>query len=431
MDPAPIAGGDVTVGTIWLLIASALVIFMTPGLAFFYGGLVKAKSVVSMAMLSFGAMGIVSVLWVLYGFNAGFISGDKTDWIPGVLADPFSNFALKDFIGDGSNNFAFVAFGASFAIITVALISGAMADRARFFPWLLFAGLWASVDYFLVQGWVWAFVADDKGVNHATGLIGGKIGALDWAGGTAVHINAGAAALALALVLGKRQGFSKELSKPHNVPLVLIGAGILWFGWFGFNCGAAYGFTTFDFHLAGLIFINTLVCPAAALLGWIVVEKVKDGKATAVGAASGAVAGLVAITPACAFVSPLWAIVLGLIAGAICALAIELKFKLGFDDSLDVVGIHLVGGIIGAWFIGFVGILVAGTDVTNVGLLNGGGAAQLIKQIEGSMLVLVYSFVTAWIIGFAIEKTIGFRVHEEAEIAGLDSVLHEEGYSTD
>jgi Amt family ammonium transporter len=425
MDPAPIAGGDTTLGTVWLLVASAMVIFMTPGLAFFYGGLVKAKSVVSMAMLSFGAMGIVSVLWVLYGFNAGYVSGDDTDWIPGILADPFSNFALKDYVADGTNNFAFVAFGASFAIITVALVSGAIADRAKFFPWLLFAGLWASLDYFLVQGWVWAFAADESGANVATGLIGGKIGALDWAGGTAVHINAGAAALALALVLGKRKGFSKEMAKPHNVPLVLIGAGILWFGWFGFNTGAAYGFTAFDYNLAGLIFVNTLVCPAAALLAWIVVEKLKEGKATAVGAASGAVAGLVAITPACAFVTPLMAIVLGLIAGAICALAIELKYKLGFDDSLDVVGIHLVGGVIGAWFIGFAG-MIAGD---NIGLFNGGGAGQLIKQIEGSMLVLVYSFVIAWILAFVIEKTIGFRVHEDAEIAGLDAVLHEEGYA--
>ncbi|HUP99311.1 MAG TPA: ammonium transporter [Aeromicrobium sp.] len=430
MDPAPITGGDTTVGTIWLLIASALVIFMTPGLAFFYGGLVKAKSVVSMAMLSFGAMGIISVLWVLYGFNAGYVAGDKTDLIPGILANPLTaggGFGLSNYVADGTNNFAFVAFGASFAIITVALVSGAIADRARFFPWLLFAGLWGSVDYFLVQGWVWAFAADDKGDNVATGLIGGKIGALDWAGGTAVHINAGAAALALALVLGKRVGFSKELAKPHNVPLVLIGAGILWFGWFGFNVGASYGFTPFDFNLAGLIWINTLACPAAAMLGWIIVEKLKSGKATAVGAASGAVAGLVAITPACAFVTPLWGIVLGLIAGAICAVAVEFKYKLGFDDSLDVVGIHLVGGIIGAWFIGLVG-MVAGD---NVGLFNGGGSAQLIKQLEGSMLVLVYSFVTAFIIGLAIEKTIGFRVHEEAEIAGLDSVLHEEGYTTD
>lgn len=427
MDPAPISGGDVTVGTIWLLLASALVIFMTPGLAFFYGGLVKARSVVSMAMLSFGAMGIVSVLWVLYGFNAGYIAGDRTDLIPGVLANPFTaggGFGLSNYVADGTNNFAFVAFGASFAIITVALVSGAIADRARFWPWILFAGLWASVDYFLVQGWVWAFAAGKDGANAATGLVGGRIGALDWAGGTAVHINAGAAALALALVLGKRKGFSKELAKPHNVPLVLIGAGILWFGWFGFNCGAAYGFTSFDFNLAGLIFINTLVCPAAALLGWIVVEKFKEGKATAVGAASGAVAGLVAITPACAFVTPAMAILLGLIAGAICALAIELKYKLGFDDSLDVVGIHLVGGVIGAWFIGFLG-MVAGD---NVGLLNGGGASQLIKQVEGSMLVLVYSFVTALIIGLAIEKTIGFRVHEEAEIAGIDAHLHETGY---
>jgi len=424
MDPAPIVGGDITVGTIWLLIATALVIFMTPGLAFFYGGLVKAKSVVSMAMLSFGAMGIVSVLWVLYGFNIGFIAGDKTDIIPGVLAHPTNNgFGLSKVFEDPTYT-AFVAFGASFAIITVALISGAIADRAKFFPWLLFAGIWATLVYFPVQGWVWAWALNDEGWgDHLTGWIG-AMGTHDWAGGTAVHINAGAAALALALVLGKRHGFSKELAKPHNVPLVLIGTGILWFGWFGFNTGASYGFTAFDASAAGLIFVNTLVAPAAAMLSWIVVEKLKEGKATAVGAASGVVAGLVAITPACYFVTPLYAILLGLIAGAICALAIEFKYKLGFDDSLDVVGIHLVGGIIGCWYLGFFDRFT--------GMFTGAdqkGFGQLQDQLVSSMAVLAYSFTVAFIVGLLIEKTIGFRVKEEDEIAGLDSVLHEEGYS--
>jgi Amt family ammonium transporter len=426
MDPAPIVGGDITVGTIWLLIATALVIFMTPGLAFFYGGLVKAKSVVSMAMLSFGAMGIVSVLWVLYGFNIGFIAGDKTDIIPGVLAHPTNNGIGLSKVFDDPTYTPFVVFGASFAIITVALVSGAIADRAKFFPWLLFAGIWATICYFPVQGWVWAWALNKDGWgDHLTGWIG-AMGAHDWAGGTAVHINAGAAALALALVLGKRHGFSKELSKPHNVPLVLIGTGILWFGWFGFNTGASYGYTAFDASAAGLIFTNTLVAPAAAMLSWIVVEKLKEGKATAVGAASGVVAGLVAITPACYFVTPLWAIVLGLVAGAVCAFTIELKYKFGFDDSLDVVGIHLVGGLIGCWFLGFF-------DRFN-GMFTGKdqqGFGQLQDQVVSSLAVLAFSFTVAFVVGTIIEKTIGFRVHEDAEIAGLDSVLHEEGYSTE
>ena len=424
MDPAPIAGGDISVGTIWLLVATALVIFMTPGLAFFYGGLVKAKSVVSMAMLSFGAMGIVSVLWVLYGFNTGYIAGDDTDLIPGVLANPFNNGIGLSKVYEDPTYMPFVAFGASFAIITVALISGAIADRAKFFPWLLFAGLWATIVYFPVQGWVWAWAVNDKGWgDHLTGWIG-AMGAHDWAGGTAVHINAGAAALALALVLGKRQGFSKDLSKPHNVPLVLIGTGILWFGWFGFNTGASYGFTAFDASAAGLIFVNTLVAPAAAMLGWILVERLKEGKATAVGAASGIVAGLVAITPACYFVTPIWAIVLGLLAGAVCALAIEFKYKFGFDDSLDVVGIHMVGGLIGCWYLGFFDRftgMFTGADAKGFG--------QLQDQLVSSLAVLAYSFTVAFILATIIEKTIGFRVKEADEIAGLDSVLHEEGYA--
>jgi len=253
--------------------------------------------------------------------------------------------------------------------------------------------------------------------------IGSSDGTQDWAGGTAVHINAGAAALALAFVLGKRKvGFSKEEAVPHNVPLVLIGAGILWFGWFGFNAGYNLGNES-----AGMIAINTLVAPAAAMLGWIVVEQFKEGKATAVGAASGIVAGLVAITPACAFLKPGWAIVLGLVAGAICAIAIDLKFKLGFDDSLDVVGIHMVGGFIGCWYLGFF-------SMTGGLFTDAGGAHnidQLLTQVVSSLIVGVYSFVIAFVVGMLLEKTIGFRAKEEDEIAGLDLALHGEGYAID
>jgi ammonium transporter, Amt family len=421
--------------TLWLMITAALVLFMTPGLAFFYGGLVRAKSVVSMMMLSFGSIGLVGVLWVLFGFNQAFVDGSSADWIPEILGNPFSDFGLSDAAaaafagGDGGDaaavTLASAFFGGTFAIITVALISGAIADRARFFPWMVFAGLFSVLVYFPVASWVFAFVVNDDGSATFTGWVGQlgshlglDVSTIDFAGGTAVHINAGAAALALALVLGKRVGFSKELQKPHNVPLVLIGAAILWFGWFGFNGGAA---TTLG--QGSLIFVNTLVAPAAALLGWIIVEHVHNGKATAVGAASGVVTGLVAITPSCANLSPIWAIVLGLFAGGVCALAIDLKFKLGFDDSLDVVGIHLVAGVIGTLYLGFF--------ATDTGLFTGGGNLdQLIVQLIPAAAVGAYSFVVAFILGTIINKTIGFRIKEDEEAAGIDSVLHgESGYA--
>lgn len=393
--------------TIWLLVCAALVLFMTPGLAFFYGGLVKAKSVISMMMLSFGALGLISVLWILYGYNMGVLSGDGF-W-GSIVANPFSDFGMGDLAG--SDALASVAFGGTFAIITTALISGAVADRARFFPWLVFAGVWATLSYFPVQGWVWAF--DDEGLTGWIGKFGfGETATIDWAGGTAVHINAGAAALALALVLGKRiTGFSKEASKPHNIPLVLIGAAILWFGWFGFNTGAA----TED-GLASLIFLNTIGAPAAGVLGFILIERLRSGKATAVGAASGLVAGLVAITPACASLDPVWAILLGLLAGAICAFAIELKYKLGYDDSLDVVGLHLVAGLFGCVYLGFF--------AQDTGLFFSGSVDQLLTQIVPVVVVMVYSFVVAFGIGKIIDATIGFRVTAEDEIAGIDPALH-------
>ena len=396
----------------WAITATALVLLMTPGVAFFYGGLVKAKSVVSMMMMSFGALGLISVLWILYGYNMSSVEG-----VWQFAGNPFSDFALTSLAsGEGANeSLVGVAFGSTFAIITVALISGAIADRAKFGSWLVFAGIWATLVYFPVAAWVWG----GGWIMSLGETFGFSASVIDYAGGTAVHINAGAAALALALVLGKRIGFQKGIQKPHNVPLVLLGAAILWFGWFGFNAGAEWlnGLAN-----TGLIVLNTIGATAAGVLGWMVVEKVKDGKATSVGAASGAVTGLVAITPACANLTPGWALLLGLIAGIACAYAVELKFKFGFDDSLDVVGIHLVGGLIGTIYLGFF--------ATETGLFLGGGFEQLVLQAVAALGVLAYSFVLAFAIGFAIEKTMGFRVKNADEIAGVDTAMHgEEGYA--
>lgn len=412
--------------TTFILISAALVLLMTPGLAFFYGGMVKAKSVVSMMMLSFGSLGLIAVLWVLYGYSIAFADGGTPGFvgIDGWFGLDINALGLteqvKDSLNPGDDKFpalAFVSFQATFAIITVALISGAIADRAKFGAWMVFAGVWATVVYFPVANWVFNFDAVDGKVVDG-GWIVYNLGVIDFAGGTAVHINAGAAGLALAIILGKRFGFSKGMHQPHNVPLTLLGVALLWFGWFGFNAGselAADG-------IASLAFINTIAAPAAAMLGWIVVENIKHGKATSIGAGSGAVAGLVAITPACAALDPVWAVVLGLVAGALSALAIDLKFALGFDDSLDVVGIHLVGGIVGTLWIGLFG--------NGVGAAFGFGWHQYAMQALGAAAVLVYSFVLALVIGFAIEKTMGFRVKAEDEIAGIDTVVHgEEAYA--
>jgi Amt family ammonium transporter len=394
---------------------------MTPGVAFFYGGMVRAKSVVSMMMMSFGAIAIVGVLWVLYGYSMSFTSG--ADWlIPHVLGNPFTNAGLIPLLtssngGPDLNMLAFAGFQATFAIITVALISGAIADRAKFGAWMVFAGIWVTLVYFPVASWVFNFTLGAKGLTDGGWIVFG-LGVNDFAGGTAVHINAGAAGLALALVLGKRIGFQKGMAKPHNVPLTLLGAALLWFGWFGFNAGSEAAVD----GIAALAWINTLAAPAAATIGWLVIERIRDGKPTSIGAASGAVAGLVAITPACNILTPFWAIVLGLIAGAVCALAVDLKFKLGFDDSLDVVGIHLVGGMIGTLYIGIFG--------TGIGLIDTGSFKQLGAQAIGAFAVLIYSFVLSYAIGWVIQKTMGFRIKNEDELAGVDTVVHgEEGYA--
>jgi Amt family ammonium transporter len=412
--------------SLWLMVAAALVLIMTPGVAFFYGGMVKAKSVISMMMMSFGAMGLVGVLWIIFGYGMSF--GGGKDWlIKGWLLNPFHDLFLTNEInakGGTANQWmnldihglAFAGFQATFAIITVALISGAIADRAKFGAWMVFAGVWVTLVYFPVASWVFNFTVGPKGLTDGGWSVFG-LGVNDFAGGTAVHINAGAAGLALALVLGKRVGFKKGLAAPHNVPLTLIGASLLWFGWFGFNAGSEGA----SDGISALAWINTLVAPAAGILGWLIVEKIKDGKPTSIGAASGAVAGLVAITPACNILTPGWAIVLGILVGAVCALAIELKYKLGFDDALDVVGIHLIGGLIGTLYIGFFG--------AGIGLIDSGSFKQLGAQALGAFGVLIYSFVLAFVIGWIIQKTMGFRITTEDEVAGVDTVVHGEvGY---
>jgi Amt family ammonium transporter len=431
--------------TAWIVTASAFVLLMTPGLALFYGGMTRSKSVLNMMMMCFGAIGVVSVLWVFYGHSLAF--GDDV----GKFVGDFGQAGLRNLIAsdqsaagvdaygsvaeyeaavdegavagagaelaDGSvvalqagtiPDLVFSAFQLMFAIITVALIAGAIADRVKFGSWLIFAGLWVTLVYFPVAHWVWG-----------GGWLGENVELIDFAGGTVVHINAGAAALALALVVGKRVGWPKEQMKPHNLPMVLTGAALLWFGWFGFNAGSELA----SDGITAVTFINTQVATAAALLGWIFVEWIRFGKPTTLGAASGAIAGLVAITPACAVLEPMGAIVLGLIAGAVCSLFVSLKYKAGYDDSLDVVAVHLVGGAIGALLIGFGATTLVTGEGGAEGLLYGGGITQLGRQAIGVIVVAVYSFVVAWLIGMALQKTIGFRVKREPEVEGVD--LHE------
>jgi Amt family ammonium transporter len=413
--------------TAWVLTSAALVLLMTPGLALFYGGMVRAKSVLNMMMMSFGALALISILWVLYGYSVAF----GNDVGLGLFGNPTEFLGLKGLMEDvtatagGLPPLAFVAFQAVFAIITVALISGAIADRARFGTWMVFAGVWATLVYFPVAHWVFDFtVTDDAGVTtHVGGWVANNLKVIDFAGGTAVHINAGAAGLALALVLGKRRGFGTDLIRPHNLPLVMIGAGLLWFGWFGFNAGSALGAN----NTAAVAWVNTMVATGAACLGWLATEKVRDGHATSLGAASGVVAGLVAITPACSALSPVGSIVLGAVAGALCALAVGLKYRFGYDDSLDVVGVHLVGGLVGTIGVGFLATAAAPAGVD--GLLYGGGADQLWRQAVGAVAVLAFSFVLTMVIGSVLERTVGFRIDEESEVSGIDQAVHaESGY---
>ena len=403
--------------TAWVLTSAALVLLMTPGLAFFYGGMVRAKGVLNMMMMSIGSIAVVGTLWVLYGYSMAF----SRDLGAGLLGDPFEAFGLAGLLAEDSlfgtiPATVFVAFQAMFAIITVALISGAVADRVRFGPWLLFAGLWATVVYFPVAHWVFDFDAE----NDPGGWIANRLGVLDFAGGTAVHINAGAAALALVLVIGKRWGWPREPMKPHNLPFVMLGAALLWFGWFGFNAGSAVGAN----GTAGVAFVNTLAATCTAMLGWLLVERIRDGRATTLGAASGIVAGLVGITPAANAVTPIGALILGVVAGALCSLAVSLKFRLRYDDSLDVVGIHLVGGLVGTLLIGVIGSAASPAGVD--GLFYGGGVDQLGRQAVGVGAVFAYSFVASLLVALLVKVTVGFRLDSESEVQGIDEAEHAE-----
>ncbi|MGP3968566.1 ammonium transporter [Streptomyces sp. 6N223] len=389
----------------FVLIMSALVMLMTPGLAFFYGGMVRVKSALNMLMMSFISLGIVSVLWVLYGFSLAFegtspIIGDLD--AAGLPLDTISPGGELD-----GTLIAFALFQLMFAIITPALMSGALADRVKFSSWAIFIALWVTIVYFPVAHWVWAV---DEGWLFNQGVI-------DFAGGTAVHINAGAGALGAVLVIGKRIGFKKEPMRPHNLPMVLLGAALLWFGWFGFNAGselAADG-------VAAIMGFNTQIATGSAMIGWLVYERIRHGAFTTLGAASGAVAGLVAITPSGADVTPLGAVLIGLVAGAVCAWAVSLKYKLGYDDSLDVVGVHLFGGVVGTLMVGF----LASEGIRG----NEGSFEQFGKQALGAFTVMAYSFVVSYILATVIQRTIGFRANEEDEAGGLDQVFHAEtGY---
>ena len=418
----------------WVLTSASLVLLMTPGLAFFYGGMTRSKSVLNMMMMSFGAMGIVTVVYILWGWSMSYGTDAFGDGKAGFFGNPFELFGLT---GIDAGAYISVAFQLTFAIITAALISGAIADRVKFSTWMVFVPIWVTLSYFPLAHMVWG-----------GGFLSGADGALatwffddvvpvDYAGGTVVHINAGMAALVLVLVIGARRGFGKDVMRPHNLPFTMLGAGLLWFGWYGFNVGSfvpaatpgvagesgafyenSVQFATNFVGETGLVWVNTTAATAAAMLGWLVVEKVRDGKGTSLGAASGVVAGLVAITPACGSLSPVGSLALGAVAGAIAALAVGLKYRLGYDDSLDVVGVHLVAGLVGTVGIGFL--------ATSDGLFYGGGVGQLVVQVVIALFAMLWSGVLTLVLALALKYTMGWRIADEDEVEGIDFVEHGE-----
>ncbi|WP_066467242.1 ammonium transporter [Skermania piniformis] len=383
-----------------------MVLLMTPGLAVFYGGMVRSTGVLNMIMMSFISIPLVTVTWLLVGYSLAFTEGNG-------LIGGLDHLGLRGIHPDTAHGsvpeLLFITFQLTFAIITAALISGAIADRARFATWMIFVPIWALAVYAPIAHWVWG-----------PGGWLARWGTLDYAGGLVVEIASGASALALAIVLGPRIGFRVDAMRPHNLPLVLLGAGLLWFGWFGFNAGSALKAD----GIAAAVFLNTLVAACLAMLGWLAVEQVRDGRPTTFGAASGVVAGLVAITPACGTVNPLGAAVVGLAAGVVCAFAVGWKFRFGYDDSLDVVGVHYVGGVIGVLLIG----LLADSVMTGgpTGLIHGGGLGQLGKQALAAIVVSGYAFTVSFLLGKLLDVTVGFRISPEDETEGIDGVLHAE-----
>lgn len=417
----------------WMLVSASFVLLMMPGLALFYGGMSRSKSVLNMMMMSFGSAAVIGVVYALWGWSMSYSDSiANADGTPGasiamLFASPFNQFGLSD---TDPANFVFVAFQMTFAIITAALISGSLADRIKFSAWLVFLPIWATLAYFPLAHMVWGggFLSGAEG--GLADLIfpgdgGAAVAPVDYAGGTVVHINAGVAGLVLAILIGKRLGFGKEPMKPHNLTLTMLGAGILWFGWFGFNVGSiVFGSDAEGDMLAqftsetGLVWVNTTLCACAAILGWLLVEKLRDGVATTLGVASGIVAGLVAITPAAGSLSPIGSMILGLVAGGMCALAVGLKYRFGYDDSLDVVGVHLVGGLIGTIGIGFL--------ATSGGLFYGGGVRQLVIQTVTVLFAIGWSAVATLIVGLLIKLTMGWRLAEDDEVSGIDAVEHGE-----
>jgi Amt family ammonium transporter len=401
--------------TAWVLTSTALVLFMTPGLALFYGGMVRSKNVLGMLMQNIFAMGLLAVLWVAIVFslafgdagNAGVIGNFDFVFLkdvgPGAAPGDFLSFLTIPFV-------LFCAFQMTFAIITPALITGATADRLKFGAYALFIGLWLVLVYGPVAHWVFAggFLAD--------------MGALDFAGGAVVHINAGAAALAVVLVIGARKGYPETAMPPHNLPMTVLGTGILWFGWAGFNAGSALAAD----GIASQAIMNTFLAASAAMLGWLLVERIKDGHATTLGGASGAVAGLVAITPCAGFVGGMAGVYIGFAAGVVCYLALGLKKAFKFDDSLDVIAVHLVGGLLGSILLGLFADAAINGAVANEGVFLGGGADLLVDQIVASAVTLVFSFVASFVIAKAIDMAMGLRIDEAAEEEGLDLSQHAE-----
>ncbi|MDN5895650.1 MAG: ammonium transporter [Nocardioides sp.] len=423
----------------WMLMATSLVLLMTaPGLALFYGGMSRSKSVLNMLMMSFSALGVVGMVYALWGFSMSYSSGiadadGETGWEAAKLFDsPFQQFGLSN---TDPTSYITVAFQMTFAVITAALISGAIADRVKFSSWLVFMPIWVTLSYFPLAHQVWGggFLSDVDGGLAALifGTVGdaadkvAEVAPIDYAGGTVVHINAGVAGLVLALLIGRRKGFGKEPMKPHNLTLTMIGAGLLWFGWFGFNVGSivltgadeAENVAQFTTE-TGLVWLNTTLATCAAMMGWLLIERIRDGKGTSLGAASGVVAGLVAVTPACGALSPIGSMVLGVAAGVLCALAVGLKYRFGYDDSLDVVGVHLVGGLVGTIGIGFL--------ATTGGLFYGDGIKQFVVQVTVAVYAVVWAGLATLIVGVAIKYTLGWRVTEDVEIEGIDFAEHGE-----
>ena len=413
----------------WMLMSAALVLLMTPALALFYGGMTGRRSALNMMMMSFGTLGVVSIVYVLWGWSMSY--GSQS--VAGLFANPFEMFGLAGQITDadgsyieGSSGYANVidiAFQLTFAVISTAIISGALAGRVKFSTWLVFSGLWATFVYFPLAHMVWGgglLHAEERG--FAAWMFGATDGVanvapVDFAGGTVVHISAGTAALVLAIIVGKRYDFMKSPSRPHNLPLVMLGAALLWFGWFGFNGGSAFAAD----GLAGLAWLNTTAATAAAMLGWIAVESVRDKAATSLGAASGVVAGLVTITPAAGALTPVTSLILGAIGGALACLGVGIKYKFGFDDSLDVVGVHLVAGILGT-----VGLAFFAQDGGMFTDNFGDGFKLLVVQIVIALVAMVFTAIITAILAVILKAVMGWRIDSESEASGIDQALHRE-----